>query len=166
MRRKSIYTIALFLIFALVAILSNINSVNVKNNESVIKGIERYKETSVNQIILTKFDEDEYFVLYDDLEGNLSLCIFEKKELSFGRYYFTSGGSSGGEPGDFIFSESTSEGYRQLSVAYGRTSNLTNGTFRVILENDELIIKPMEEFYLEIYREETKKSRMIGFDYS
>lgn len=110
--------------------------------------------------------EDEFFVLYDDMLGDLHLCIFEKTKFSFGRYYFASGGSSGGDPGDFYFSEGTGEGHKQLSAAYGKTSSLTYGKYEVMMENETLEVEPIEEYFLDVYREETSLSRMIWIKYN
>jgi hypothetical protein len=135
------------------------------NQDSIIEGIIDYRDMPVNSILLTKNDEDEFFVLYDDKSGDLHLCIFEKTIFSFGRFYFASGGSSGSDPGEFYFSEGTGNGHRKLTVAYGKSLSLNNGTYKVFIEDDILEVEPIEEFFLDVYREETMSSGMIRVEY-
>jgi hypothetical protein len=144
----------------------NMNAVNIMDQDSIIEGIIDYRDMSVNRIILTKNDEDEFFVLYDDMLGNLHLCIFEKTKFSLGRSYFASGGSIGGDLGDFYFSEGTSDGHKQLTVAYGKTSSLINGKYEVLMEKESISVEPEDEFYLAVYREETKEPGMIWIAYN
>ncbi len=166
MRKYLVYTALSVIVVVLIYFVYNINTVNVLNQESVIEGINEYRQNAVNQIKMSKFDEDEYFVMYKDLDGNIHLCIFEKKKISFGRYYFASGGSSGGVPGDFLISEGTSKGHKQLSVAYGTTSSLSDGSFKVIMQNETFKVSPSEEYFLEVFREETEEPSMIHFDFN
>ena len=166
MRKFLIYILVALMILILAMFIVNINAVNITDEESVREGIFDYRKTTVNRVIMTEFDENEYFVLYDDFSGDLHLCIFEKTKFSFDRFYFASGGSSGGNLGDFYFSEGTGGSHKQLTVAYGRTSDLNDGKYEVLMENELLKVEPIEEFYLEVYREETKDSRMIWIEYN
>lgn len=143
----------------------NYDTVNVMNEEDVIKGIENYSKVTVKSIIMTKYDEDQYFVLYEDDLDQVRLCIFDESRLSFGRYYRPIGGSSGNLPGSFIFSEGTKNGYKQLSVAYGKTAALSSGNFKVIFESETLIVTPTKTYFMEIFREETQHSGMIYFEF-
>ncbi len=166
MRKKFFYLLAAVIITLATIFITNMTAVNIMNQDSIIEGIIDYRDMSVKSIILTKTDEDEFFVLYDDASGDLHLCIFEKTMFSFGRFYFASGGSSGGDPDEFYFSEGTGNGHKKLTVVYGKSSSLNNGTYKVMMENDILEVEPIEDFFLDVYREETKSSGMIWVEYN
>lgn len=166
MRKGLIYAVATLLVLILIVVIINYNAVNIKDQASLVEGISRYMDIIVNRILMSKSDENEYFVLFEDESGDLHLCIFEETVFSFGRYYNAMGGSSGGNPNDFIYSEGTGSGRRQLSVAYGETSALPDGVFEVLLENETLTIRPTDKYFLEIFREETQELRMIRFEFN